>query len=238
MTTTDGNPASGSGTGGDAGTQTPRDGDDQQQSGTQTSRNATDDAARDGRSDGDDDLDTVDDPKRLREMIREMRTHERRRNEGYNTLRSEHTRTQERLSALEREKQQGAPAEERLQQLERDLEAERQKNKQFEESRKEERTNHGIVEAAKRLNAVDPEDVARLIDRKDLTIEEDGTAPNAEQVVRAFLKRKPHLVRTSAGGGADGGTRGSSGKGDSSDMNALLRGARRGRVAPGGKDAE
>ena len=238
MATTDGNPAAGSGTGGDAGAQTPRDGDTQQASGTQTSRNATDDAARDGRSDGDDDLDTVDDPTRLREMIREMRTHERRRNDGYNTLRTQFSQTQERLQALERERQQGAPAEERIAQLERDLEAERQKNRQFEESRKEERTNEALIGAARRLNAIDPEDVARLLDRKDLTIEDDGTATNAEQVVRAFLRKKPHLVRAGAGGGADGGTRGSSGKGDSSDMNSLLRNARRGRVAPGGAETD
>ena len=231
MATTDGNPAAGTGDGGNASTddQNPRNGDGQQQGGSDTSRNATDDAARDGRSE--DDLETVDDPARLREMIREMRTHERRRNDGYNTLRSEYSTLQQRLQAIERERQQGQPLEERVKQLEADLEAERNKNKQFEESRKEERTNEAIISAARRLNAIDPEDVARLLDRKELQVEDDGTATNAEAVVRAFLKKKQHLVRSAPGGGADGGQRGSSGKGDSSDMNSLLRSQARARRA-------
>lgn len=228
MTVETGNPAAGGGTGGDAGNEgQPRDGaGNQQPSGAQGSRNATDDAAA---RDGQDDLEKVEDPERLREMIREMRTHERRRNDGYNTLRTQHQQTQERLAAIERERNQSAPVEERLKQLEKDLEEERSKNVKIAQERKDERTNEGIRAAARKLNAIDPDDVARLLDRENLQIDEDGTPSNAETEVRAFLKKKPHLLRTSAGGGADGGNRGASGKGDATDMNALLRGQARSR---------
>ena len=224
MTMNTGNPAAGTNEGGES-----RNGADQQ-SGTQTSRNATDDAARNGQSDGDqDDLEGVDDPNRLREMLREMRKAERRRNEGYNNLQAQHRTTAERLAQIERERQQAAPVEDRVKQLEADLEAERQKNQRIEQDRKDERTTEGLRAAARRLNAIDPDDVARLLDRDDLQIDDDGTPSNAEAVVRAFLRKKPHLVRAGGGGGADGGTRGASGKGDASDMNALLRNASRAR---------
>lgn len=214
-------------------TESPRDGDGQQAQSTDTSRNATDDAARDGRSDGEDDLDSLDDPARLREMLREMRKAERKRNEGYNNLQQTHKQTAERLAAIERERQAGAPLEDRVKQLEKDLSERDQRIQRMEQERKDERTESAIEQAARRLNAADPADVARLIDRDDLTIEDDGTPTNAEAVVRAFLKKKPHHLKTSAAGGADGGSRGSSGKGDGADMNSLLRNARRGRTAGG-----
>jgi hypothetical protein len=212
------------------GTGAPRDGDPDE--GAEGSRNANDDAARNGQSDDGDDLEKVDDPARLREMLREMRKGERRRNEGYNALRETHRQTAERLAAIERERQAGAPLEERVKQLEKDLADERAKNTRMEQERKDEKTDAGIMAAARRLNAADPEDVARLLDRDDLTVEDDGTPTNAEAIVRAFLKKKPHLVKAGGGsGGADGGQRGSSGRGDGSDMNNLLRQASRQRRA-------
>jgi hypothetical protein len=208
------------------GTQTePRDGDPGE--GTEGSRNASDDAARDGRSDDGDDLDKVDDPVRLREMLRDFRKSERKRNDGYNTTKAERDRYKERLDAIERERSASAPLEDRVKQLEKDLSERDQRIALMEKERKDERTDGDIESAARRLNAADPEDVVRLIDRDELQIGEDGKAGNAEAVVRAFLKRKPHLVKA-GGGGADGGSGGSSGRGSGNDMNDILRGARRG----------
>lgn len=202
---------------------TPRDGDDAAAS-TEGSRNATSDDAANGKSD-EDDLDTVDDPKRLREMLREMRGHERRRNDGYNTLKSEKADLERRLQAIESERKAGAPVEERVQSLEADLKAKDEKIARMEQERKDERTDGDIAKAARALNAADPDDVVRLIDRDDLTIDEDGKVSNAETIVRAFLRKKPHLVKA-GGGAADGGTRGQSGRGSSTDMNDLLRNSR------------
>jgi hypothetical protein len=216
----------------ESGTQvTPRD-EDAGKDEAAGSRNANDDAARDGRSDSDDDeLESLDEA-RLRERLREMRKAERKRNDGYNTLRSEHESTMQRLAALEREKSQGAPLEDRVKSLENDIAERDKKIARMEQERKDERTEADIASAARRLNAADPEDVVRLLDRDDLQIDETGRVSNAEQVVRALLKKKPHLARA-GGGGADGGTRGQPGKG-SVNMNDLLRGGRR----SGGTDRE
>lgn len=230
MATTDGNPA---GTGTDDGAGTPRDGD--QQRGSDTARNGQDDAAaRNGQQDDGDDLESVEDATRLREMIREMRGHERRRNDGYNTLRTQNQQLQDRLAAIERDRQAGQPVEERMKQLEKDIADRDARIQRMEQERKDEKTETAIEAAARRLNAADPADVARLIDRAELTIEDDGTVTNAEQVVRAFLKKKPHHLKSTAGGDPDGGKRGESGKGDKSDMNSILRASRptrRGSIA-------
>lgn len=203
----------------------PRDGDTGAAS-TETSRNATDDAARDGRSDEDDDLESTDDPAKLREMLREMRKAERKRNDGYNTVKAERDRLAREAAEARQAAGANAPLEQRVQTLEADLKARDEKIARMEKERTDERTNADIEKAARALNAADPEDVVRLIDRDDLTIDEDGRAANAEAVVRAFLKRKPHLVKAS-GGGADGGNRGSAGRGSGNDMNDILRSARR-----------
>lgn len=204
-----------------------RDGEPGQAARTEESRNATNDESRNAASgEGDDDLETVDDPKRLREMLREMRGHERRRNEGYNTVKRERDDFERRLAAIERERAQGAPVEQRMAQLEADIKSRDEKITRMEKERKDERTDGDIAKAARALNAADPDDVVRLIDRDDLTIDDDGRVSNAESVVRTFLRKKPHLVKA-GGGAADGGARGQSGRGSSTDMNDLLRGARR-----------
>lgn len=208
------------------GTPTPRDGDSAAAAATEASRNATDGAARNGQSDDGDDLDKEEDPTRLREIIRDLRKGERRRNEGYNSLQTQHREATARLAALERQAQAGAPLEDRVKTLEASLTEKDQKIARLEKERMDERTDADIMAAARRLNAADPEDVVRLISRDDLTIDDEGHVSNAEAEVRALLKKKPHLVKASSGGGADGGSRGSSGKGDETDMNSILRRAR------------
>ena len=212
---------------------TPRDGDPAGNT-TETSRNAADDAARDGRSDDEDELDSEDDPKALRQIIRDLRKGERKRNEGYNTLRQT---SQQQASELERFRaaaNAGAPAEERMKALEKELADEKAKTTRMEQERKDDRTEAGIMAAARKLNAADPEDVVRLLDRDELTIEEDGTPADAEKAVRDLLKRKPHLMKVggSAGGGADGGSRGRSGA-PGTDMNDLIRQGRSARRGNG-----
>lgn len=215
---------------GTPGAPAPRDGDTDAAASTETSRNATDDAARDGRSDSEDDLDSEEDPSKLRQMLRDLRKSERKRNEGYNSLQQQVRDLQGAASTRQQEALANAPLEERVKAMEKELADERAKNTRLEQERKDERTDGAIREAARRLNAADPDDVVRLLDRDDLTIEEDGNPTNAEAIVRAMLRKKPHLTRAGGGGGADGGNRGTPGKGSSEDMNDLLRSARgRGR---------
>lgn len=56
-----------------------------------------------------------------------------------------------------------------------------------------------IIAAAQRANVIDVEAVARLIDRSQLTVDENGRAVNVEEAVKALLKQKPYLLAASGG---------------------------------------
>jgi hypothetical protein len=81
---------------------------------------------------------------------------------------------------------------------------------------KAERIRRALVSSAARLNAIDPDEVAELLDRRCYLNEEfkaeakddDGAVLTPEQLVEAYLLKKPHLVKagsTGEGGGSRGG---------------------------------
>lgn len=64
-----------------------------------------------------------------------------------------------------------------------------------------------IAEAAKK-NVVDPDAVLALVDRSSLEFDSDGSPKNVESVVSALLDAKPYLTGKNGGGSADQGGRG------------------------------
>jgi hypothetical protein len=82
-----------------------------------------------------------------------------------------------------------------------------------------------VVSAASQLNAADPGDVFTLLDKSELTVDEDtGDVTGAKEAVEQLLKAKPHLLKRAAGSGFDGGALGSSTT-QQPDMNRLIRSA-------------
>lgn len=79
-----------------------------------------------------------------------------------------------------------------------------------------------ISDAATRLGFHDPEDAWRLLDLASVDVDENGKPKNADTLLKELGERKPHLVRPSGPGSADGGPRGANGSGGT-DMNALIR---------------
>ena len=88
----------------------------------------------------------------------------------------------------------------RLAALERELEQERERAKALEQERAEiedrarERTlQSAIMREAARLGVVDPEIVARLIDRAAIEFDEQGEPRNVGALVEELIKAKPYL---------------------------------------------
>jgi len=77
-----------------------------------------------------------------------------------------------------------------------------------------------VENIAAKLDVVDPEDVARLLDWDELDDVDDRKA--VERAIKALIKEKPYLAgQARPEGNADSRSRG--GTPDGSDMNALLR---------------
>jgi hypothetical protein len=90
-----------------------------------------------------------------------------------------------------------------------------------------------ITSAATAAGAIIPDQFYRLLDRDEVEMDEIGNVkPNeSKRVVEEYKKQHPQLFQTSNPGNINGGANGR-GRGDSTDMNTLLRqGARRGSVA-------
>lgn len=83
----------------------------------------------------------------------------------------------------------------------------------------ESRIESKVTSVAAMKGAVDPEAVLRLIDRKQITLGDDGQVSGVEEAVTALLAEKPYLVgKTTPKGGLDGGVRNTADAPDPSSM--------------------
>lgn len=58
-----------------------------------------------------------------------------------------------------------------------------------------------VVLAASKANFYDPEDAFRLADLAEVQVADDGTVTGVDNALKALTKAKPHLVKTTNGGG-------------------------------------
>lgn len=80
-----------------------------------------------------------------------------------------------------------------------------------------------FTRAAAKVDFIDPDDAYRLIDADDIEYDDSGRPKNAEKLLTALAKSKPHLVRAGGkGGSGDGGLRGGE-PNTGTDMNAAIR---------------
>lgn len=78
-------------------------------------------------------------------------------------------------------------------------------------------TRLALQEQARRLGFRNPEVAARLLDREQLTFNEDGTPENADTLLKALLKSEPYLASSFSAAGIDQGARDGGGTGLSMD---------------------
>lgn len=64
-----------------------------------------------------------------------------------------------------------------------------------------------VERAARKLNFIDEDDAYRLLDRKAVTLGEDGEPANVEDLLKVLAKSKPHLVQATDDGKAGNGAR-------------------------------
>lgn len=58
-----------------------------------------------------------------------------------------------------------------------------------------------VVLAASKANFYDPEDAFRLADLATVQVADDGTVTGVDDALKTLTKAKPHLVKTTSGGG-------------------------------------
>jgi len=63
-----------------------------------------------------------------------------------------------------------------------------------------------VERAARKLHFIDEDDAYRLLDRKAVELDDDGTPSNVEKLLTTLAKAKPHLIAAEAGTQTRGGT--------------------------------
>ncbi len=169
-----------------------------------------DDAPDEGGADGGDDdqpqrANDEDDPQELRERVRKQR--------------AENLRLNRRLKELESRTQNQATVEERTGRIE-------QERDRYRTELMEERATRSIMAAASRAGAVDPEDVADLMLRRNMVnFDSEGRPEDVRVAVEELRMSKPHLFTTKRVPDADAG-RGNGRAGDGEqkhDWNSAFR---------------
>lgn len=61
-----------------------------------------------------------------------------------------------------------------------------------------------VERAAGKMGFHDPDDAFRLLDRKAITMDDDGEPTNVDDLLKDLAKKKPHLVKESDDGGSGG----------------------------------
>ncbi len=94
--------------------------------------------------------------------------------------------------AEEKAKQDKLKEEGKLQEL---LEAKEKELEDLENSFKQQKIENQIVSVASRLNVVDTDAVARLLDSSKIETDDKGNPTNVEDVVKTLLSEKPYLAK-------------------------------------------
>jgi hypothetical protein len=82
--------------------------------------------------------------------------------------------------------------------------------------------NAAIVDAARKVGAIDPDAMPRLIDTDAIEVDDAGSPTNVAALLEKLAKDKPQWFRDGGPGSFDGGARGGRADGKP-DMNAMLR---------------
>jgi len=94
---------------------------------------------------------------------------------------------------------------------EKKTEAERERDKriaaeariqEMEAKTRDAEVRHAVLLTASKLGVHDPEDAFRLIDRGELSFDDQGMPENIEEVLKDLIKRKPYLVGATSPNGS------------------------------------